>query len=114
MNEGMSGMRSALLAGIAALSLAAPAQARITRFEIVKTEPAFGGASFGTAGNFERITARAHGEVDPKAAANATVQHIAFAPRNARGMVEYTSDVEIVRPANPATSRSATPNRPTR
>ncbi len=97
-------MRRAWMAGIVATGVVAatPSQARITRFEIVKTEPAFGGASFGTVGGFERITARAHGEVDPKAAANAVIQDIGFAPRNARGMVEYTSDVEIVRPSNPA------------
>ena len=33
-----------------ALLLAGPAEARITRIQIVKTEPAFGGMSFGAIG----------------------------------------------------------------
>src|SRR6202007_1455059 len=48
---------------------------------------------------FERVTGRAHGEVDPNSPENSIIQDIALAPRNARGMVEYTTDVEILRPA---------------
>jgi Alpha/beta hydrolase domain len=90
----------ALLAGV----LTASAEARITRIEIVKVEPAFGGQSFGTAGAFEHVFARAHGELDPSLPANSIIQDLGLAPRNARGMVEYTSDVEMLRPADPATS----------
>ena len=92
-----------LAAATLSLILAAlPAQARITRIEISKTEPAFGGRAFGTVGAFEHLGGRAYGEVDPKAAANAGVQDIRLAPVNARGMVEYSTDIEIVRPADPA------------
>lgn len=77
------------------------AQARITRLEIIRTEPAFGGASFGP-GPYERVMARAHGELDPTTSANAGIQDIGLAPRNARGAVEYTTELDIIRPANPA------------
>jgi hypothetical protein len=81
-----------------ALSASQPAKAKITRIEIAKTEPAFGGQSFGTVGAYERITGKAFGEVDPKSPANARIQDLALAPRNARGMVEYSTDIDILRP----------------
>src|SRR6266436_4912399 len=76
------------------------AEARITRIEIAKTEPAFAGASFGAAGTYERLTGKAFGEVDPRAPANAGIQDINLAPRNGGGMVEYVTDIDIVRPAD--------------
>ncbi|WP_241775622.1 hypothetical protein [Pseudomonas tremae] len=83
---------------------AAPAQARITQLEILRTEPAFGGESFGHTGAYVRIFARAHGELDPGASNNKIIQDIELAPRNGRGMVEYTSDIAILRPADLAKS----------
>ena len=79
-----------------------PAAARITHIDIARVEPAFGGQLFGAAGAFERVTGRAYGEVDPKADANAAIQDIGLAPTNARGMVEYSTDIDILRPAVPA------------
>jgi hypothetical protein len=89
-------------AALGLCALAAPAEARITRIEIGRVVPAFGGQSFGAAGVFERVTGRAYGEVDPKAPANAAIQDIGLAPTNARGMVEYSTDIDILRPADPA------------
>ena len=89
---------------IAALTLgcSVTAQARITRIDIASVEPAFGGQSFGDAGAYELVTGKAHGEVDPALPANSLIQDIALAPRNARGMVEYTTDIAILRPSDPA------------
>ena len=56
--------RLLMAAGIAAL-LAQPAAARITRLEIVRTEPAFAGQRFGSIGSYEHVFARAHGVLDP-------------------------------------------------
>src|SRR5262245_5186239 len=78
----------------------AEAQARIVRVEITNVQLAFGGRAFGEIGTFERVTGKAHGEVDPQSAANSLIQDIALAPRNAKGMVEYTTDIEIVRPSD--------------
>jgi Alpha/beta hydrolase domain len=79
-----------------------PVEARITRIEIKRIEPAFGGAAFGTVGAYERLVGRAHGEVDPNNRRNAIIQDIELAPKSARGMVEYATDVEILRPVNRA------------
>lgn len=76
-----------------------PASARITRFEVVRVDtPAFEGREFGGTGQYEKIAGRAHGEVDPALPGNAVITDINFAPRNARGMVEYSTDVILLKP----------------
>jgi Alpha/beta hydrolase domain len=90
------------VAAAAALLAIAPvaAQARIVRLEITKTMPAFGGRSFGKTGAYERVIGKAYGEVDPRSPSNFMIQDIALAPKNARGMVEYSTDIDILRPAD--------------
>ncbi|HET6605066.1 MAG TPA: alpha/beta hydrolase domain-containing protein [Rhodopila sp.] len=100
-------MRRTLFVLIAAMAILLPlslAQARITRIDIEKIEPAYGDRSFGDVGPYEVVTGKAHGEVDPKLPTNAVIQDIDLAPRNAHGMVEYTTDIAILRPANPSHS----------
>ena len=86
----------ALSAGL----VAGGAEARITHIAIAETQPAFGGQSFGAAGPYERLTGRVTGELDPADPANSGIQDINLAPRNARGMVEYATDIEILKPAD--------------
>ena len=93
--------RTALAAALAAGALAPQAaEARITRIEILRVEPAFGGQAFAAVGPYERVIARAHGELDPAAPANASIHDLGLAPRNAAGRVEYATDVQILRPAD--------------
>ena len=89
-----------LAAGIAAV--VHPAAARITRLEVLRTEPAFGGAAFGSTGQYQHVFARAFGELDPADPRNAVIQDLYLAPRNAHGLVEYATDVEFLRPADPS------------
>src|SRR5260221_5888833 len=63
---------------------------------------AFGGASFGNVGSYEKIQGRAFGELDPANPLNAIITDITLAPRNACGMVEYAVDFYILRPVNPS------------
>ena len=75
------------------------ADARIVRFDVLRVEsPAFEGRQFGSVGAYEKIVVRAHGEVDPQLAGNALITDINQAPRNARGRVEYSTDVVILKP----------------
>src|SRR5271166_4662379 len=86
---------------IAGLILAGSADARITKLVITRTEsPAFGGASFGAVGAYEKLVGRAYGEADPADRRNKVITDIALAPRNARGMVEYSTDIYILRPVD--------------
>jgi Alpha/beta hydrolase domain len=88
----------AAVATVFALS-ASLAQAGITRLEIVSVQsPTFGGLAFGDVGQYEKIFARAYGEVDPADRRNALITDINLAPRNASGMVEYSVDVHILKP----------------
>ncbi|HSS02882.1 MAG TPA: alpha/beta hydrolase domain-containing protein [Kofleriaceae bacterium] len=89
--------------GCAALAVPRAAEARITRIEITQIEsPAFGGASFGEVGAYEKLIGRAFGEVDPQNAQNRVITDIELAPRNARGMVEYSTGILILRPVDPS------------
>jgi hypothetical protein len=86
---------------VVALTAAAarPAAARIVRIEITRIEsPTFGGASFGAVGAYDKLVGRAFGEIDPRDDWNAIIQDIELAPRNARGMVEYATDIYILAP----------------
>jgi hypothetical protein len=88
-----------LAAGAMLATFAAAAQARVTRIVIdTKVSPAFDGASFGGAGRYETLAGRAFGELDPNDPHNAIIQDIKLAPRNARGMVEYTASFQLVKP----------------
>jgi len=75
------------------------AQAGITSLEVTRLEsPTFGGMSFPGVGPYEKITAKAHGEVDPDAPGNGLITDINGAPKNANGHVEYSMDVVIIKP----------------
>jgi hypothetical protein len=92
----------AMIASGAFVFTLAEADARITHIEITKTEPAFGGQSFGDVGPYEHLTGRVMGELDPADPANSGIQDINLAPRNAHGMVEYVTSVELLKPADMA------------
>jgi hypothetical protein len=101
-----SKLAAALLAGTAAL--VQPAAAKVVKFEVVKTEsPAFEGRSFGTVGTYDRIIGRATIAVSPSDPHNAVIVDIDQAPRNAQGLVEAVTDVEILRPTIAANGNRA-------
>ena len=87
----------------AALALGAPlaADARITRIEIDATKsesPTFGGYSWPKVGQYEKVVGKAYGEVNPHDRQNRVIVDIEFAPRNARGNVEYAFNFYILKP----------------
>src|SRR5471032_2161445 len=83
----------------ASLALASPAAARVKKIVIEKkVSPAFDGAAFGPAGQYETVAGRAFGELDPKDPRNAIITDIKLAPKNAAGMVEYIASFYLVKP----------------
>jgi alpha/beta hydrolase family protein len=78
----------------------------ITAIEITSRAPFVGGADFGSTGAYERLDGVAIGELDPTHAANRGITNIDKAPRNARGNVEYRSDICMLRPADPERGNS--------
>src|SRR5438094_167755 len=95
-------MRATLCSVVAAalVGVGQLADARITQFQITSQTPAFGGMSFGAVGPYETIIGRASGEVDPSDPLNAVITDVQLAPRNSRGMVEYSMDVVITKPVD--------------
>ncbi len=90
----------ALMVLAAVPAITPDAEARITRIEITSEEPAFGGKTFGAVGGYVKLIGRAYGEVNPNLPQNAIIQDIGRAPKNARGNVEYTTDIAILKPAD--------------
>jgi hypothetical protein len=93
---------AALVGAGALIGSAETAQARITNIVInTKISPAFNGQSFGSVGQYEQLVGTAYGEVDPNDARNAIIQDIALAPRNQSGKIEYSMDINILKPIDP-------------
>ena len=89
-----------MLFRIAALLVVAfSLDARVTRITVERREsPAYGTRSFGKAGQYETLAGRFYGELDPKDPRNAIINDIQLAPRNARGMVEYSATFMLAKP----------------
>ena len=93
------GVAAALLCTVVIVS---SAEARVTGIVIDRRVPAFDGKPVGSAGAYERISGRIMGSVDPADPANAVIQDIALAPRNAQGQVEYSETFTVLLPADHA------------
>jgi hypothetical protein len=84
----LAGTASAVIA-LAVFGTADNAEAKVTKIVIEKkTSPAFDGASYGTAGQYEILVGKAYGELDPNDRRDAIITDIKLAPKNARGMVD--------------------------
>ena len=97
----MSGERTV----VGVLLLVLSGAVSVTRAEIVEVrfgapEPYAEGRSFGAVGPYVFIKGIARGELDPKDERNKVIVGLDKAPLNARGMVEYETDVHILRPAD--------------
>src|SRR3954452_7764280 len=72
----------------------------VTRVEITRREPLAGGMTFGSTGSYEKLVGTAFLEVDPADPRNALIVDLDKVPRNARGMVEYSTDLYILKPVD--------------
>jgi hypothetical protein len=77
------------------------ARAAVTELHLGKPEAFVDNYAFGGVGPYVRIRGTVKGELDPNAPDNKVIADIDKAPRNERGMVEYETDVYILRPADP-------------
>jgi hypothetical protein len=78
-----------------------PSPTRASRIEIdaARSEsPTFGGYSWPEVGQYEKVVGKAYGEVNPRDRQNRVIVDIEFAPRNARGNVEYAFNFYILKP----------------
>lgn len=56
---------------------------------------------------YERIVGKAHFTVDPNAPANQIISDIHYAPVNSAGQVEFSADIYLLKPRDPAKSNHA-------
>jgi hypothetical protein len=74
------------------------AHARVTDFKTVSVKPAFEGRAFADVGAYERIDAVASFAVDPRSPQLANIVDLGRAPVNAAGLVEFSTQVTVLRP----------------
>lgn len=82
--------RRIALAVLTSLAFAGSVEARLTRFVIEQSS---------AAGQVTSVSGHFFGELNPKDPHNAIITDIQSAPRNARGMVEYSATFSMVAPA---------------
>ena len=82
------------------LVLPGSVQGAVTRIEFQNRRPYAEAKSFAGIGPYQRLTGRVHFEVDPRLEANQQIVDLAFAPRNKRGNVEFSADLDILAPVD--------------
>ena len=99
-------MRKAILLVVVAVILQAAtpslAEARVVRFVVEQTRTFAEGKRFGDVGPYVRLDGTVVMEVDPSDPLNAVIVNLDKAPRNARGMVEFTAPFFILKPVDMA------------
>lgn len=76
------------------LCLLGPLYGAIAGMEVVKRED--------VPGRYERIRAKARFTLDPKLPANQLIRDLEFARKNEQGLVEFSADIEVLKPRDPA------------
>ncbi|MEP7067567.1 MAG: alpha/beta hydrolase domain-containing protein, partial [Gemmatimonadota bacterium] len=94
--------RVGAIALVLAASIAIPASAlaNVVRVVIDTREPIAQGASFGSAGAYERLTGRVYFELDPANPHDRQIVDLSRAPRNSKGKVEAWSEFVMLRPVD--------------
>jgi hypothetical protein len=89
------------------LCLAPAMPGGLLRIELSERSDVLGGKSFGSVGPYERLVGKAFFAVDPNLPANKIVCDIDKAPRNDSGLVEFSSDIYVLKPRDPKNGNGA-------
>jgi Alpha/beta hydrolase domain len=89
-----------ILAASAIVLCSGYAEAALVRLSVEHREPFAGGVEWGAAGAYERLTGTASFEVDPSDPLNAVIVDLDDAPRNGRGLVEFSTPFFILKPVD--------------
>ena len=82
-------------------------QARVVRVEITSRTDIAEGKPFGAAGPYERVIGRVYFAVDPANLHNRKIVDVDKAPRNAKGEVEFSADLYLLKPKDMTTGNQA-------
>ena len=94
-------VRTASVSLVLVLSLCASlAEARVVRFVVEQRRVFAEGKEFLAVGPYERLDGTVYMEVDPEDLLNAVIVNLDRAPRNARGLVEFSTTFYILKPVD--------------
>jgi hypothetical protein len=85
---------------VVSASLSRVSEARVVRFVVEQRRSFASGIEWGFAGPYERLDGTAYMEVDPRNPVNTVIVNLDKAPKNERGMVEYSSPFFILKPVD--------------
>jgi hypothetical protein len=88
------------IGALLATAVVQPCEARVVKFVVDQTTPYLGGVSWGNAGSYELLRGTAYMEVDPREQQNRVIVDLDNAPRNAKGLVEFSTPFLILKPAD--------------
>jgi len=83
-----------------AAALPRSSEARVVAFVVEQRRSFASGMSWGSSGPYERLDGTAYMEVDPRDPLNAVIVNLDKAPKNARGMVEFSSPFFMLKPVD--------------
>src|ERR1700741_5363640 len=86
---------------IAFAAVGQPSEARVVKFVVQQQSSFVGGATWGNVGAYEMLRGTAYLEVDPRNPRDAVIVDLANAPRNAKGMVDFSTPFLILKPVDP-------------
>ena len=98
-------MNAYITTAIAALAIGfipVTTHAEVARVEISSRQDVLGGKAFGAAGPYEKLTGKVYFAVSPDNPHNRIIADLDKAPRNGQGKVEFSSDLFILKPKDPA------------
>lgn len=76
--------------------------AEVTRIHVADRTDVLDGRSLGPAGAYERVVAKVRFALDPRLSANRIIHDLDLAPKNAQGKVEFSADLYVLKPRDPA------------
>ena len=86
---------------VIAAGIPCPVEADVTRLQIDRREVVLNGQPFGAAGPYEKLSGKVHFALDPALPQNAIIVDLILAPKNAKGLVEFSADFYLLKPVDP-------------
>lgn len=95
-------MTRLLLVALFCLAVPGLVEGGVTRLQIDRREVVLNGRPFGAAGPYEKLSGTVHFTLDPARLQNRGIVDLTLAPKNARGLVEFSADFYVLKPVDPA------------
>jgi hypothetical protein len=85
---------------VASVAVGQRSEARVVKFVVQQQSSFLGGADWGNAGPYELLQGTAYLEVDPRDRRDSVIVDLENAPRNAHGMVDFSTPFLILKPVD--------------